>query len=82
MSAYTILKGKGRTMWMVVDQDDEAMRFYSRRECEVWIARAGRHAADHAAFAAEERAARVERVQAYLAARTLRDPAPTQLELL
>ena len=36
---YEIIKGAGRTMWCV-RADEDVMRFYSKRECEAWIARA------------------------------------------
>ena len=78
--AYRIVKGAGRTMWCVVDADGDAMRFYSKRECEAWIARAERAAVDHAFFAAEERKARLARIHAYLAIRAERaDLAARQL---
>jgi hypothetical protein len=74
--AYRIVKGAGRTMWCVVDADGDAMRFYSKRECEAWIARAERAAV----FAAEERKARLARIHAYLAIRAERaDLAARQL---
>jgi hypothetical protein len=78
---YEIIKGAGRTMWCV-RADEDVMRFYSKRECEAWIARAIRRDLEIADEKIERREDRLERVLAYLAARTLRIPAPTQLELL
>jgi hypothetical protein len=81
MNKYEIIKGLGRTAWHV-RADEDVMRFYSKRECEAWIARAIRRDLVIAAEKIERRENRLERVMAYLAARTLRVPAPTQLELL
>ena len=81
MNRYEIIKGAGRTMWCV-RADEDVMRFYSKHECETWIARAIRRDLEIAAEKIEHREARLERINAYLAARTLRNPAPTQLELL
>ena len=78
---YEIIKGAGRTMWCVL-ADEDVMRFYSKRECETWIARAIRRDLEIAAEKIEHREGRLARVNAYLAARMLRAPAPTQLELL
>jgi hypothetical protein len=78
---YEIIKGAGRTMWCV-RADEDVMRFYSKRECEAWIARAIRRDLEITAEKIERHEARLERVNAYLAARTLREPIPTQLELL
>jgi hypothetical protein len=78
---YEIIKGAGRTMWMV-RADEDVMRFYKRSECEAWITRAIRRELEIAAEKIERREVRLERVNAYLAARLLRVPAPTQLELL
>ena len=78
---YEIIKGAGRTMWCVRAGED-VMRFYSKRECEAWIARAIRRDLEIRSGKIERHEARVERVSAYLAARTFARPAPTQLELL
>jgi hypothetical protein len=70
---YEIIKGRGKTMWCVHDTDDgDVMRFYSKRECEAWIAKAERNAAKDAEWAEIERKARVEKVEAYLAVRAFR----------
>ena len=59
-SRYEIIKGAGRTMWCV-RADEDVMRFYSKRECEAWIARAIRRDLEIAAEKIERREDRLER---------------------
>jgi hypothetical protein len=78
---YEIIKGAGKTMWCVLDSDGDLMRFYSKRECEAWIARAERNAIKFAEDEAAIRVTRLEIARAYLARRALRPAAPVQLEM-
>lgn len=71
-SGYVFFKGVGKTMWLVVDTDGDTMRFYSKRECEVWIARAEASAVREAEYAKYDRIARLERIHTYLQLRTWR----------
>jgi hypothetical protein len=64
MNKYEIIKGAGRTMWMV-RADEDVMRFYKRSECEAWIARAIRRDLEITAEKIERREVRLERVNAY-----------------
>ena len=71
MREYQIIKGKGRTMWMVRAGED-LMRFYRRSECEAWIRRATRRDAEWEEEKLERNSARREAVKAYLALRAAR----------
>lgn len=71
MSKYEIIKGAGRTMWMV-RADEDVMRFYSKRECETWIARAEWADKEAAEYKTASRAYRLDAVNAYLAKRAER----------
>ena len=79
---YTIVKNHGRSGWLIDDGSGSSIRYATKAEAERTIAIWQRAEIHRATADAEYHAARVERVQAYLAARTLRDSAPTQLELL
>ena len=72
MSKYEIIKGAGRTMWMVHMEGVGNMRFYSKRECEAWIARAEAADKRFAENKIADRAYREAAVQEYLAERRKR----------
>ena len=80
-TAYEIVKGAGKTMWCVVCPKVGAMRFYSKRECEAWIAKAHKNEAKEAEYRAERavflKAARAEKA----AERAARPARPVQLAL-
>jgi hypothetical protein len=78
MSRYEIIKGAGRTMWCVHMEGVGNMRFYSKRECAVWIARAERSDKEAAEWKIADRAYRLDAVNAYLAKRAARAAYPTQ----
>jgi hypothetical protein len=77
MTKYEIIKGAGRTMWMVRGNEG-LMRFYSKRECEAWIARAEAADRKFAENKIADRAYRLAAVESYLAKRAARAAYPTQ----
>jgi hypothetical protein len=80
--AYEIVKGAGKTMWLIEAAAGEGyMRFYSKREAQAWIDRALKSEAKDAEFEVYRRARRLENAHEYLARRAVRTARPVQLEL-
>jgi hypothetical protein len=79
--AYEIIKSP-RSGYLIDDGSGTSIRYATKVIAQATIAKWDRRDAETAEWTITERAARLERVNAYLAARTLRVPVPTQLELL
>jgi hypothetical protein len=69
--AYQIVKGP-RSGYLIDDGSGTSIRYNTRREAEMTIARWERQRAEAAIYRAEKRAARLEAAKAYLVLRAAR----------
>jgi hypothetical protein len=73
MTTYLIVKNHGRSGWLIDDGSGSSIRYSTKTEAERTIAAWQRAEIHRAEMDAEYRAARLERVREYLAARSLRE---------